>query len=64
MKNRLHDSSFTNQAGKVGVEGEKTPAPPSELKWRTVEGHVGTRIEAYSSTINVTEAIFECPLYT
>ena len=40
--------------------------PPSELKRRRAraEGHVGVQIEAYPSTINVTEAIFEFPPYT
>ena len=54
----------THQAGIVGVEEEKRQHPPSEPKRRIVGRHVGVRIEAYPSTINVTEAIFDFPSQT
>jgi len=54
----------THQAGIVGVEEEKRQHPPSEPKRRIVGRHVGVHIEAYPSTINVTEAIFDFPSQT
>ena len=56
--------AYTHQAGIVGVEEEKRQHPPSEPKRRIVGRHVGVHIEAYPSTINVTEAIFDFPSQT
>ena len=61
---RMSEGPSTRQAGIVGVEEEKRQHPPSEPKRRIVGRHVGVRIEAYPSTINVTEAIFDFPSQT